>query len=88
MVTVDRSGMTNRFNTELGEARSHALTGPLRHLRIFIDHSSIEIFVNDGDAVFSSRVFPEEWERGFVVEGRAALRLFPLRAAVLDNFLV
>ena len=87
-VTVDRSGMKNRFNTEHGETRSHALTGPLRHLRIFIDHSSVEIFVNDGDAVFSSRVFPTGEEHGFAVEGRAALRVFPLKAAVKEDFIV
>lgn len=29
-------------------------------LRIFVDNSSIEIFVNDGKEVFSSRIFPEK----------------------------
>lgn len=29
-------------------------------LRIFVDSSSIEIFVNDGEEVFSSRIFPEK----------------------------
>ena len=29
-------------------------------LNIFVDRSSIEIFVNNGDEVFSSRIFPEK----------------------------
>ena len=29
-------------------------------LQIFVDSSSIEVFVNDGEEVFSSRIFPEE----------------------------
>lgn len=32
---------------------------PLSQLRIFSDTSSLEIFVNDGDAVFTSRVYPQ-----------------------------
>lgn len=32
--------------------------GPLLRLRVFIDRSSIEVFVNNGAATFSSRIFP------------------------------
>ncbi len=32
-------------------------------LRIFIDRSSVEVFVNDGDAAMSSRIYPQPNER-------------------------
>ncbi len=63
MVTVDRSGLTKRFNIDQGEMREHPTEFPLSTMRIFIDRSSVEIFVNEGDAVFSSRVFPTEEEQ-------------------------
>ena len=32
--------------------------GTIRSLRIFIDQSSVEIFINDGEGMMSSRYFP------------------------------
>lgn len=87
-VTVDRSGMCKRFNTEQGEQRSRPLPKGLSHLRIFIDRSSIEIFVNDGDAVFSSRIFPTAGEDRLRIEGDASLHLWELSRAVTDDFVV
>ena len=34
--------------------------------RIYIDKSSVEVFVNDGEIVFSSRIYPEETETDIV----------------------
>ncbi|MBQ3986920.1 MAG: GH32 C-terminal domain-containing protein, partial [Oscillospiraceae bacterium] len=58
------------------------------HLRIFIDRSSVEIFVNDGDAVFSSRIFPAEGEDRLKLDGDASLHLWELNRAVEDDFVV
>ncbi len=87
-ITVDRSRLTRRFNTEQGESRTRPLPKGLSHLRIFIDKSSVEIFVNDGDAVFSSRVFPVEREERIVVNGDASVHLWELSRAVEDDFKV
>ncbi len=87
-ITVDRSGMTNRFNVAHGESRTRPLEDGLSHLRIFVDHSSIEIFVNDGDAVFTSRVFPTEAEKFFTVRGDAFVRMWTLKNAVRDNLVI
>jgi len=87
-ISVDCSGLTNRFNTEQGEVRTRPISRPVFHLRIFIDSSSVEIFVNDGDAVFTSRVFPTEEERHFVLDGAADIRIWTLRPAVKDDFVV
>ncbi len=87
-ITVDRSGMDVRFNEEQGESRSRPLEDGLSHLRIFIDHSSVEIFVNDGDAVFTSRIFPTAEERFFHADGDMFLRLWTLKKAVTDRFVI
>ena len=36
-------------------------------LRIFVDNSSVEVFVNGGEEVFSSRIFPEKGANGISV---------------------
>ncbi len=87
-ISIDRSQMTNRFNVDWGECVARPLPDGLSHLRIFIDASSVEIFVNEGDAVFSSRVFPTKEEHGFVCEGEANCRLWKLGRAVTDDFVV
>ncbi len=87
-ITIDRSGMKNRFNTELTESVTRMLYSPLRHLQVFIDHSSIEVFVNDGDAVFSSRVFPTDEEHGLFLPSVCASRMWKLNPAVKDDFVV
>ena len=87
-ITVDRSGMRRTFNASEGFSRTQPLENGLHHLRIFTDASSIEIFVNDGDAVFTSRVFPEGREHWFTMEGDVFPRLWTMKNAVRDIFLV
>lgn len=87
-ITVDRSGMVTRFNEEQGETRERPLPNGLTHLRIFIDRSSCEIFVNDGDAVFTTRVFPTAAEHFFSVRGDAFVRMWTLKPAVKDDFVL
>ncbi|MBR1568090.1 MAG: sucrose-6-phosphate hydrolase [Lachnospiraceae bacterium] len=88
VISVDRSGMHTRFNISEGESRERILEHDLVHLRIYIDHSSIEIFVNDGDAVFTSRVFPTGQERYLHIEGDVFLHMWTLKPAVREHFLV
>ncbi len=87
-LTVDRSGMERRFNTEQGESRSRPLPKGLHHLRIYVDCSSVEIFVNDGDAVFTTRAFPTAREHRLRLNGDAALHLWELGPAVADDFVI
>ncbi len=77
-----------RFGTEQGEQRTRPLPKGLSHLRMFIDRSSIEIFVNDGDAVFSSRIFPTAGEKRLIAQGDASIHLWELERAVVDDFKV
>ncbi|MCR5213957.1 MAG: sucrose-6-phosphate hydrolase [Eubacterium sp.] len=86
--TMDRSGMTNRFNQEIGEVRSRILEHGLTSLRIFIDNSSIEIFVNDGDAVFSSRIFPEMNEHNYIVNECRSLHIYEMHSGIKESLVV
>ena len=88
ILTVDRSGMDRLFNTDDGNIRTRKLENPLDHLRIYIDHSSVEIFVNNGDAVFTSRVFPHYTEHHFEINTKAEVHIWNLRPAVVDNFII
>lgn len=87
-ILLDRSGMQVEFNREQGQRRIRPLENGLTHLRIFVDRSSVEIFVNDGDAVFTTRVFPTGEEGLFHVRGDAFVRMWHLKPAVKDNFII
>ncbi|WP_078553729.1 glycoside hydrolase family 32 protein [Bacillus alkalicellulosilyticus] len=41
----------------------------LEHISFFVDSSSIEIFINGGQEVFSARMFPEEADKSIVFHG-------------------
>ncbi len=87
-ISVDRSGMRLKFNPAEGFSRIRPLENGLNHLRIFVDASSVEIFVNDGDAVFTSRVFPTEGEHFFRIRGDVFPKMWTIRRAVTDTFLI
>ncbi|MBR1507514.1 MAG: sucrose-6-phosphate hydrolase [Eubacterium sp.] len=88
MFTVDRSGLIHKINPDQGEIREHIIDNPLTSLHIFIDRSSIEIFVNDGDAVFTSRVFPTDEEHNFILPDSVKCRLWTLKPSVKDDFVI
>ena len=53
---------------QLEGERSIALpAGTTLSLRIFIDRSSVEVFVNDGEACLSSRIYPQAGQRNIVL---------------------
>lgn len=63
MYTLDRSNMTELYATEYGTVRqAHRHYDMVQSIRIFVDASSIEIFVDEGMTVFTSRFFlTGEW---------------------------
>lgn len=65
--TVDRSRCGQAFATKFGSQRQASLPAGTTTARIFIDKSVFEIFVNDGQKVFSGRVFPDADQTGIVV---------------------
>ena len=86
--TLDRTGMDKRFNTQVFEVLEMPLEEPLRDLRIFADHSSVELFANEGAATFTTHLYPTERECRFTVSEGAALRLWPLMSSVTDDFVI
>lgn len=49
----------------------------LKNLRIYLDTSSIEVFVNDGEEVFSARIYPKTEDQGisFAADGSEKVRV-------------
>lgn len=85
--TVDRTGLDKRFNQPVGEVLDMPLETPLRTLRAFIDRGSVEIFANDGEATFTTHAYPTEREH-HIAAGGAQVRVWPLKRAVTDKFIV
>ena len=85
-LTADRTGLDRRFNQQVGEVLSFSPGTPLRNLRIFIDSSSAELFLNDGEATFTTHVYPTEREHHFTVTPGAQVRLWRLGTSVTDAF--
>lgn len=88
LLTADKSGMKKRFNQEVGEVLSVPLGQPLKYMRIFVDRSSVEIFINHGEAVFTSHVYPAAEEHYYTVSRPVSMILWKLRASVRDDFVI
>ncbi|MBQ0064922.1 MAG: sucrose-6-phosphate hydrolase [Firmicutes bacterium] len=86
-IEIDRTGLDKRFNEKVGEV----LTVPvekLTSLQIFVDHSSIEYFINGGEAVFTSHMYPTQEEMHYTMSDNASLTIYELTSSVSDDFVV
>ena len=88
VIRVNREGMDLRFNQQLGESLNMPLRRPLSDLRIFIDRSSVELFVNGGEETFTSHCYPTAGEHHYEAEGDAEIRIWRLAPSVTDDFVV
>ena len=88
-LTIDRSMMHNIPNREFGLTRTITLENELSALDIFVDHSTIEIFVNDGEYVMSSRIFPERSENMIRMAGRDIdVKVYTAERTVEEDFVL
>lgn len=86
--TISKSQLHNQCNTNFGTERSITLDS-LNDLQIFIDHSAIEIFINNGEAVMSSRVFPTQEEHMIRMSGKDInLKVWKTKKVVNDDFVL
>jgi beta-fructofuranosidase len=69
-VVFDRTGSGELFAEEFGTVRKCTLDAEKISFRIFVDVSSIEVFVNDGEEVFTGRIFPSKNSNGIRVFAR------------------
>lgn len=59
-IVLDRSNSGEKFAEKYGTKRKCYIDSKNIKLQIFVDVSSIEIFINDGEEVFTSRIFTKE----------------------------
>ncbi|MEX2784174.1 glycoside hydrolase family 32 protein [Streptococcus sp. H49] len=85
---IDRSQMDQRFNQELGEELTLPLEAPLTYLSVFIDRCSVELFFNQGEATFTTHLYPTSQESFYTVSGELDLEIWTLKKAVKDSFIV
>lgn len=73
-VYLDRNHSGALADSEYGNVRSCSLAAQKVTFHLFVDSSSLELFVNDGAEVFTSRLFPSEDSAGirFFAEGGRA----------------
>lgn len=57
-VVLDRTMSGAELAEQNGVVRRCTLTADVIKFHLFVDASSVEIFVNDGEEVFTSRIFP------------------------------
>jgi beta-fructofuranosidase len=80
--------MDLRFNENVYERLDVKLESPLRSLRVFLDHSSAELFFNDGERTFTTHLYPTERELNYTVKDGAKLRIWEMTRSVTDEFAV
>lgn len=56
---LDRSFSGEEVGTAYGTTRACYLNSKMISIHMFVDTSSVEIFINDGEEVFTARIFPE-----------------------------
>ena len=61
-----------------GRGKRSAYLEKLENIRILIDTSAIEIFINDGEMVFTTRYYPDEYS--FRVSGDMSLTIYKLQS--------
>ena len=66
-VILDRSACGEQYALEYGNTRECTIDKKETSIRLFVDKSIVEIFVNDGEKVFTSRVFPTDKQNGLVI---------------------
>lgn len=59
-ISLDRSTFANQVKSEYGSVRTAEWVPTDEvNIRVFVDKSVVEIFINNGELVFTSRVFPD-----------------------------
>ncbi|SIS40687.1 glycoside hydrolase family 32 protein [Salimicrobium flavidum] len=73
-------------DAEKTQFRHVQLESPLRSLQVFLDHSSLEIFVNEGEEVFTARIFADAalTDIAFTSLGRSEFTVKKWELAAID----
>ena len=68
-----------------GRTVRHAKVGEVRALRILADTSSLEIFVNHGESVLTTRYYPRPDARGVRFTGKGKVRLWEMGSLTIKR---
>ena len=84
---IDRSKLENEISKDFGLERKISKLD-LKSMRIFVDKSTIEIFINKGEYALTSKVFPKNKEKDLYIEGldEKNTQIYKLKKSYLDNF--
>lgn len=57
-------------------------------MKIYVDKSTIEIFINQGEYALTSKVFPKNKEKDLYIEGlsKENTQIYTLKKSYIDNF--
>ena len=66
-IILDRTNSGEKFGLDYGSLRMVHFIAPVIKFHIFMDSSSVEIFINDGKETFTARIFPGENSSGISV---------------------
>lgn len=79
-IILDRSKAGIQYATSFGTIRECVIDSKETTANIFVDNSIIEIFINKGEKVFTSRVFPEKRQNGIQIKsGEPTGKYFELK---------
>lgn len=78
-IVLDRTAAGVPAAVDYGTVRQTSCTDNKISLRIFMDTSSIEVFVNEGEVVFTARIFPQEESNGIKLFAEDTTASFDLK---------
>ncbi|PZX55799.1 glycoside hydrolase family 32 protein [Algoriphagus chordae] len=81
LVSIDRRNAGKAdFNAEFAAMHSAPMSWEAKEIRIFLDASSIELFVNDGELAMTSVLFPTSpWKTLTISENLKSLKIYNLK---------
>ena len=81
LVSIDRRNAgESDFNKDFAAMHSAPMSWAAKNIRIFIDAASIELFVNDGELVMTSILFPSSpWKKIDISENVNSLKIYNLK---------
>ncbi len=81
LVSIDRSNAgKSDFHEDFAAMHSAPMSWEAKDIRIFLDASSVELFVNNGELVMTSLLFPNSpWKKIEFHEGIADAKLFSIK---------
>lgn len=84
---IDRSKLENKISQDFGFERKISNID-LKSMRIFVDKSTIEIFINQGEFTLTSKIFPKNKEKDLYIKGleKKNIQIYKLKKSNLDNF--